>query len=127
MSSTTQYITISDNGKKHLLPVDDILHVEAVRIYSIFYMRSTARQFVSSTNIGKVIRQLDAGQFMRVHKSHIVNLYEIKTYQFARGGKVILSNNVEIEVAQRRKTELLRHIKQLNKKRTKHGKTFLPR
>ena len=110
------FIIVTDNGMKHLLPLEEILHVEAVRMYSIFYLRSTAHQYVSSHNLGKVYQQLKHNNFLRVHKSHIINLNEIKTYQQGRGGKIILNNNTVINVGQRRKTELLRHLAQLNKK-----------
>jgi two-component system LytT family response regulator len=121
MENTNDFIIVTDNGMKHLLPLEDILHVEAVRIYSIFYLRSSARQYVSSSNLGKVYRELGNKNFIRIHKSHIINLNEIKAYQQGRGGKVVLSDNTMISVGQRRKTELLRHLYQLNKK-VKYGK-----
>lgn len=126
MEEKEKYILVTEGKTKHLLPVEDILHIQAVRVYSIFYVRALspepvegangARQLVSSQNIGKVLSKLDPTQFLRIHKSHIVNLHEVRAYQNARGGKVILSNNQVIEVAQRRKTELLQHLAQLNKK-----------
>lgn len=114
--STTTHIILSEGGTKHLLPVDEIIHVQAARVYSVFYVGRPARQYVSSTNIGKIMQQLDPQQFMRVHKSHIVNLNEVHRYQPARGGKVILSNSTVISVAQRKKTQLLQHLRHLNKK-----------
>ncbi len=109
-----QYIIVTDRGIKHLLPLEDILHLESRRIYTIFHIKN-ARQVISSHNLGRINKELDE-RFLRIHKSHIVNLYEVKTYKKARGGKITLSDNTIITVAQRRKTELLKHLYQLNKK-----------
>lgn len=119
MENTNDFIIVTDNGMKHLLPLEEILHVEAVRMYSIFYMRNHARQYVSSRNLGNVYRELSNKNFLRVHKSHIINLQQVKAYQQGRGGKIILSDNSTVTVGQRRKTELLRHLAQLNKEANK--------
>ncbi len=116
MESKNDFIIVTDNGMKHLLPLEEILHVEAVRMYSIFYLRSSTRQYVSSHNLGRIYQELNNENFLRVHKSHIVNLHEIKSCQLARGAKIILNDNTVISVSQRKKTELLKHLYQLNKK-----------
>lgn len=115
------YIIVTDKGTKHLLPVENILHVASARMYSIFYMRALSpskgsEQYVSSRNLGSVYHELNNENFLRVHKSHIVNLNEIKSCQLARGAKIILNDNTVINVSQRKKTELLKHLYQLNKK-----------
>lgn len=109
MSSEINYILIVDNRTRYLIPVGDILHVQAVRIYSVFYLRGQ-RQYISSRNLGDVSQELNPNMFLRVHKSHIINLQEIKSCQLARGGKIILSDDTIISVAQRRKAELMRHL-----------------
>lgn len=114
MSSNTNYILIMDNGTKYIIPIEEILHVRAVRIYSVFYLRGEQRQYISSRNLGDIYQQLDPKKFFRIHKSHIVNLQEIKAYQFARGGKVTLSDNTEVNVSQRRKPELMRYLQAIN-------------
>src|SRR5574337_118299 len=100
------HLVVTQGGIKQLLPVDEILYVKAARIYSVFYMRSSTQQYVSSQNIGKILQQLNPEQFMRVHKSHVVNLLEVKIYQSAKGGMLVMSDDKEIEVSQRRKKEL---------------------
>jgi len=116
------YIIVNDKGTKHLLPLENILHVASARIYSIFYMRNSTQQYVSSRNLGSVYQQLKDDNFLRVHKSHIINLHEVKAYKSARGGKIILSDDTIINVSQRKKTQLLKQLHQLNKKvKTQNG------
>ena len=110
------HIIIGERNRKHILAPENILRIESVRVYSIFYLRIPSEQIVSSRTLGKVYSELNHEIFFRVHKSHIVNLHEIKIFVNSRCGKVILSDDTVINVAQRRKTELLKHLYQLNKK-----------
>ncbi len=129
-SENSTYIIVTDKGIKNLLPLEDILRVESSRIYSVFYMKNCKRQYVSSNNLGKVYQQLKQNNFLRVHKSHIINLEEVKAYQQGRGGKVVMKNNIVITVATRRKTELLQSLKNLNRnanqKNVNEKKTYYP-
>lgn len=111
----TTHIIVTEGRMKHLLPIEDILYVEAVRMYSIFHTKNCARQYVSTHNLGKTYQELKNKNFLRVHKSHIVNAAEIKSFQFTRTGKVTLSDNTTISVSQRRKSELLAYLKKLNR------------
>lgn len=53
---------------------------------------------------------LDEHLFFRIHKSHVVNLSFIKSYLKGKGGYVILSDSTKLEVAVRRKEELLKKL-----------------
>ena len=50
-------------------------------------------------------------QFVRIHKSHIVNTQFIKSYHKGSGGFVTLLNNTEVEVSASYKHSLLKHFK----------------
>lgn len=54
---------------------------------------------------------LDDNMFFRVHKSHLVNLDHIETYTKGKGGHITLSDGIQIEVAVRRKDELLKKLR----------------
>ncbi|MCK0160955.1 LytR/AlgR family response regulator transcription factor [Allomuricauda sp. F6463D] len=54
---------------------------------------------------------LDECSFFRVHKSHLVNLDYIETYTKGKGGYITLSDGTKIEVAIRRKEELLQKLR----------------
>ena len=55
---------------------------------------------------------LDEHRFFRVHKSHLVNLSFINSYLKGKGGYVVLSDGTKLEVAVRRKEELLKKLNQ---------------
>ncbi|MFN3755797.1 MAG: LytR/AlgR family response regulator transcription factor [Flavobacterium sp.] len=49
--------------------------------------------------------------FMRVHKSHIINLNFVKSYHKSLGGYVTLFDETEIEISVNYKEEFLRRFK----------------
>jgi two-component system LytT family response regulator len=57
---------------------------------------------------------LDNNGFMRVHKSHIVNLKFIDRYKKADGGSLILKNKSEVPVSFRKKEKLIKLLESLS-------------
>jgi len=56
----------------------------------------------------KVIEELlPAEFFFRIHKSYLVNMNYVTTYNRSEGHKIVLENSVELEVATRRSEEFL--------------------
>ena len=49
--------------------------------------------------------------FIRVHKSHIVNINYVKQYKKGKGGEIILNNNVSVRVSPTRKAAFLERFK----------------
>ena len=50
--------------------------------------------------------------FIRVHKTHLVNINEVTAFLRNDGGQLLLSNNETISVSRRRKEEVMKHMKQ---------------
>jgi two-component system LytT family response regulator len=48
--------------------------------------------------------------FLRVHKSYLINMLHVKEY--IHGGRVIMSNDIEIEVSRRKKDQFLENMKE---------------
>lgn len=48
----------------------------------------------------------DSG-FVRVHKSHLVNVNHIKKYTKGKGGQVTMSNGAVVDVSPNKKDELM--------------------
>lgn len=56
----------------------------------------------------------DAG-FVRIHKSYLINLFHVKEYIRGEGGRVILSDGMELEVSRRKKDIFLIKMKEYYK------------
>lgn len=99
------------NGQGYsLVNIDDIIHIAADSNYSIFYLSNREKITVS-----KVLKEyeeiLPDNQFVRIHKSSIVNLNYVKEYNSRNGLEVILKNGEKIAVSRRRASDFVDKIK----------------
>lgn len=99
------------NGQGYsLVNIEDIIHIAADSNYSIFYLQNKDKITVS-----KVLKEyeeiLPDNQFVRIHKSSIVNLNYVKEYNSKNGLEVILKNGEKIAVSRRRASDFADKIK----------------
>ena len=99
------------NGQGYsLVSIDDIVHIEADSNYSIFFLTNGDKITVS-----KVLKEyeeiLPDKQFVRIHKSSILNLNYLKEYSSKNGPEVILKNGEKIAVSRRRASEFADKVK----------------
>ncbi|MDO6431879.1 LytTR family DNA-binding domain-containing protein [Flavitalea sp. BT771] len=86
--------------------VSDIMRLEANRGYTHIIIKDK-RKIISSKNILEYEELLPGNKFYRVHHSHLVNLSYVNGYQRGRGGYLEMEDGAVIEVAVRRKDELM--------------------
>ena len=91
------------------LPVADIIRAEAAGSYSTIYL-ANKQKLVASKNLTELEEMLDSGDFCKVHKSHLVNLRYVTKYIRGEGGILVLSDGSEIDVARRKKDELMARL-----------------
>lgn len=89
-----------------LVLLSDIIRCEAKGGYTTFYIKGMEK-VMSSKNIKEYEPLLPDDVFFRIHNSHIVNLSYAKKYHRGRGGHLEMEDGVMIEVATRRKDELM--------------------
>ena len=99
------------NGQGYTLTsVSNIVHIAADSNYSIFYLYNGEKITVS-----KVLKEyeeiLPEHQFIRVHKSSIINLDYVLDYNSRNGLEVTLKNGDRIAVSRRRASDFLDKIK----------------
>ncbi|MBN2523963.1 MAG: response regulator transcription factor [Bacteroidales bacterium] len=93
-----------------VVTVKDILHCRANDNFTEFFFVNGSRQLICRTLkfYDELLSDLD---FIRVHKSHLVNLQYIKRYKKGKGGQVILTNESAIDVSPARKNDLLQKFR----------------
>lgn len=91
------------------LPVTDIIRAEAAGSYSIIYMTGK-QKLMTSKNLTELEEMLGSGDFCKVHKSHLVNLRYVAKYIRGEGGILVLTDGSEVDVARRKKDELLARL-----------------
>jgi two-component system, LytTR family, response regulator len=86
--------------------IQDIVRCEAQRGYTYIYVKS-GQKIVSGRNIKEFEDMLPESLFFRIHNSHLVNLNFVSKYLKGRGGNIEMTDGTVLEVATRRKDELL--------------------
>lgn len=115
--------SISDKPKKivlktaeniYLIDVNDIIRCESDGAYTLLYI-SDGKKIMISKVIKDYEEMLQEYGFMRVHKSHIINLNFIDRFEKADGGSIILKDQSSIPVSVRKKESLLKIFEDLSR------------
>ncbi|MGC4104257.1 LytR/AlgR family response regulator transcription factor [Ferruginibacter sp.] len=93
--------------------LNDIVWIESLTGYCKFYLQGQ-KPIIVSKNLKEYEDLLAPHHFFRTHQSSVVNLIHIKKYVRGEGGQVWMSDGSEIEVARRRKEDLLNKINEIN-------------
>lgn len=88
---------------------DSIIRIEAVSNYSKIYF-DNGKTMVIAKLLRWFEEQLTMQQFIRVHRTHLVNRNFISNYTAGTVGKIKLVNGELIEVARRKKMHFLRSL-----------------
>lgn len=90
-----------------LIKVDQITHCSSDGNYTYIF-RSNNEPLLVSKTLKQIEEQLASfSQFVRVHHSHLVNLFFVKRYQKGKGGSLIMEDNAIVPVSRSRKDQLL--------------------
>jgi two-component system, LytTR family, response regulator len=96
-------LALADATEVKYVETDEIIRLQAESNYTHIFLTGN-RTFVSAKTLKEYDEMLTGRHFLRVHKSHLVNIIHIQTYD--RSGTLELSDGSVVEVA-RRKKELL--------------------
>jgi len=95
-------------------PVKDIVRLEAHQNYTEFTIHADHKRILASLNIGEYADQFSRYQeFMRVHRSHVINLSFVDKYVRADGGYLVLQDGAKVSVSRGYKEELLNRMEVL--------------
>ena len=108
-----QKLAISTNEGILFAELKNIIWIESLTGYCKFYLQDQ-KPIVVSKNLKEYEDLLASHHFFRVHQGSVVNLLHIKKYVRGEGGQVWMSDGSEIEVARRRKDELLKKMAEIN-------------
>jgi two-component system LytT family response regulator len=96
----------------HLVDLHDIISCESADNYSIIHTHSGERILVSKT-LKEYDELLSDCGFFRVHKSFLINVGHIKRFEKQDGGQIVLTNDMKIPVASRKREELLERMERM--------------
>ena len=94
--------------------VKDIIRLEAQQNYTEFVLTSDSKKVLASVNIGEYEEQFEPyRELMRVHRSHLVNLYFVDKFVKADGGYLQLQDGTKISVSRMYREEVRRRLEVL--------------
>lgn len=81
-------------------PVSEIIRLEAQENYTKFFLIQEPKKILASSNLKGYEEQFKPyREFLRVHRSHLVNLLYVDRYVKAEGGYLILQNGDKVSVS----------------------------
>lgn len=102
-------IAVPSNEGVYFFTIDEILRLEADRSYTHIHLVGK-RPFIASKTLKHFEEMLDEFQFIRTHKSHLVNPRHI-TRVSNDNEFVILTDGTKVEVSRRKKDDVLQQLK----------------
>lgn len=105
-------IALSTSDGIHLFEISDIIRCESQDNYTKFYIKNHKPLLISKT-LKEYEELLGEHGFERIHQSHLINLAFLKSYIKTDGGYVIMADNTNIPISQRKKERLQDLIKSL--------------
>lgn len=111
-TNTYKKIALTTTEGIRIVMVDDIIRCEADSSYChVFSVNKEKITF--SKNLKDIEEMLPPDIFLRVHRSHLVNINQIREYSKKGGGTVITMDGSEIIVSHRKRDLILEAIKKL--------------
>lgn len=97
-----------------VVKLSDIIYCEASSNYTNFHFTDRAL-ICASKPIHEFEDLLADCNFIRIHKSIVINLEHVKEYIRGEGGTVVLSNGQKVEVSRRKKESFIARMKEYYK------------
>ena len=91
-----------------VVEAEEIIFCQAEENFTRFYLESGREVLICRTlkYYQEVLQPLD---FLRVHKSYLINLQHVRKYRKGRGGDVTMANGMELPVSPTQKDALMRY------------------
>lgn len=99
-------LALRSSEKISIVKLDDIVRCESSINYTQFILRDGTKTLVTKT-LKEYDDLLTPHGFLRIHKSHLINLNAVVRYIKGEGGWIELTDGVKIEVSRRKKDLLL--------------------
>lgn len=104
----SEKLSVPCTGGYEIIEKNSILYLQGDNNYTNIVTRS--RKYVVTRTLKEFEPALDGRQFVRVHKTHIVNLQCVKQVQHQDGGFIVMDDGSHISISRRRYAELISQL-----------------
>ncbi|MDC8003108.1 LytTR family DNA-binding domain-containing protein [Aureisphaera galaxeae] len=98
-------ISITDSKGVHVVNVSDILYCTSDGNYTTFLM-ADEKEIIISKNLKYFEEKLSEYNFIRIHKSYLVNIDKISFIIKEHGGSVVMKNGKSLPISRNSKSQL---------------------
>ena len=105
-------VGIPDGDGLIFINLSDIIRCDSDGNYTFFILTS-GKKIIASRTLGEYEQMFADDNFFRIHRSHLVNLEHVKKYIKGEGGYVVMTDNSQVEVSRRNKTDFLEKLSHL--------------
>ena len=109
---TKNHLFLQTSKGLEIIELKALVRIEAISNYCKLYFANN-KTLVVAKILAWFEEQLPACNFARVHRSHIINLRHVQTYQ-RHSNRIILQNNTIVEISRRRRSELMKLFRTLS-------------
>lgn len=111
-SDSPKKIVVPTSDGMHVIRLSDIIRLESSSNYTTFFLNNE-KNLLASKTLKEFDNMLEGYSFLRIHKSHLVNVNFLKKYVQTDGGYLVLEDGSRIPVANRKKDQLMTLLKNL--------------
>ena len=108
-SSGKKKICLATSEGIEFINIQDIMYCEANGSYTNFHLTNGTTILVSK-NLKEYETILSDQNFMRVHNSFLINLGEVKKFVKSEGGYILMKNNAQISISQKKRDEFIERM-----------------
>jgi two-component system, LytTR family, response regulator len=94
-----------------VIKIRDIIYCEAENTYTTIFLQDN-QKLLASRPLADYEQLLQDTSFVRIHKSYLINIQQLKEYQKGEGGVVVMSNGKHLEVSRRKKEYFVSYMKE---------------
>ena len=110
--SSFKKIILKTVERLQIVEINNIIRCESDSSYTIFYLTEN-RKITVSKPLKSFDEMLSKHGFIRTHKSHLVNINFIVSYEKLEGGCIIMKNKTSVPVSFRKKDFVLEQLNKL--------------
>ena len=97
------------SGSVEFFPVSDIIRCVGESSYTTFYFKNGSKNIISRT-LKEYEELLSEHNFLRVHKSHLVNLNFVKSFVKSGDAHLVMNDGSIVPVSDAKKQDVLKNM-----------------
>ena len=109
--SETAKIALNTTDGIYLKKIKDIIRIQSDGNYTKIFFDGKDKPMLIAKTLKDYEELLSSSKFVRIHSSHLINLFHLDSYHHKEGGHVIMSNKEMLPVSKRKKSNLLEILK----------------